>query len=256
MTFGESEVRYLFWKGRTVVDPKPNLPNNSNNFYFTLLTSLLTPPSKGMKILTWRYDDARYDDMWAYIPTLRRTLRMVSSERQNPVSGSATTWDDFYGFEGKLSEYNSLFKGEHKLLYLCHQKSFAVGKLVKGLLHPLLNGPDDPWEIAEFWEVDVKHKNPKCPEQKKTLWLPKENYHVPYAQIYDKQGNLWKWSEWQDTIIKTLDGDYGPFQTEYTIGDLKTGFWSGCLLRHVNMNADLKPSDFEPGTFFMAGPGI
>jgi len=249
LVYGEGANTYLFWKGRTVIDPKPNLPNNSNNFYFTSILFLRTPPSKDMKILTWRYDDARNDDMWTYIPTLRRTLRMISSERQNPVSGTATTWDDFYGFEGKITQYTPTFIGEHKLLYLSNQQSWAEGKLVKGLQHPLLAGPDDPWDLVEFWEVDVRHKSPRSPEQKKTLWVSKETYHVPYAQIYDRQGNLWKGSEWQDMRIKTMDGDYGPFQCEYTIADFKTGFWTGCLLRHVNMNVDLGPAMFYPGSF-------
>ena len=252
LTHGEGDNQYLFWKGRTVIDPKPNLPNNSKNFYFTSILFLKTQPSKDMRILTWRYDDPRYDDMWTYVPTLRRTLRMVSSERQNPVSGTATTWDDFYGFEGKITEYTPTFVANQKMLYLCDQKTWATGNLVRGLQHPLLSGPDDKWDLVPMWVIDVAHKSPRSPEKKKTLFVSQETYHVPYAEIYYKQGNLWKWSEWQDMKIKTMDGDYGPFQTEYTIGDLKTGFWTGCLLRHVNMNEQIDPTMFEPGTFLMA----
>jgi hypothetical protein len=249
VAYGEGDNRYVFWKGRTSVDPKPNIPDNPKNLFFTQILSLLSPPTKGMKILTWRYDYKRDDEMWTFVPTLRRTLRMVSSERQNPVNGLAITWDDFYGFEGKIDQYVPSLVGERKILYLCHQQTFALGEYKNGCQYPMLDGPDDPWELLEMYEVDVKHKNPRSPESRKKLWITKEAYHIPHTQIYDKQGELWKATEWADSKQPTLDGDTGPFQTEYSITDFKTGWWNGALLRHVTMNADLSRSYFTPATF-------
>ena len=250
VAFGEGDNRYVFWKGRTVVDPKPMIPDNPKNLYFTSILYMLTPPTKDMKILTWRYDDERNDDMWTYVPTLRRTIRMVSGERQNPVQGMSVTWDDFYGFEGKIAQYTPTVIGERKILYLHNQQTFAVGEFKQGCKIPCqLDGPNDPWELVDMFEVDVQLKDPRRGEDHKKLWFTKDVYHCPHTQVYDKSGKLWKATEWGDSRQPTADGDHVPFQTEYFVIDFKTGFWNGALLRSFMGNVDLPREYFTPGGF-------
>ncbi len=247
----DSNIKLLFWKNRCT-PPSPELPNNSRNLHWTMLFTITDPPNKDLAMLTWRYDDsAKNDDMWSYIPTLRRTLRMVSSERQNPVRGSAGTWDDFYVFDGKVPDYTPTLVGEHTFLTLMHQKTLAYGKYARTYPHPLVAGENDPWELREFWEVDVVYKNPKSPEQKKSLYILKNTYDPVMSQIYDKKGNLWKGIWYGFSSMPTVEGNKGIFATYASVNDFKTNFWTGYLLRNVVMNTKFSTAIFQPGSLGM-----
>ena len=107
----------------------------------------------------WRYDNPFKDDeMWAYIPTLRRTLRLVSSERSNPVRGSAYTWDDFYGFDGQPMKYDFKLVDEKPMLVIVNQKTLALpgSEYERGYDRPVMDGPDDPFEIRKVYIIESK----------------------------------------------------------------------------------------------------
>ena len=88
-----------------MLEPIPEHDNPKQLLYANKLNSR-TPPNKDMATLTWRYKDpTKFDDMWTYVPTLRRTLRLVSSERANPIRGTPYTWDDIFGFDGKIPTF-------------------------------------------------------------------------------------------------------------------------------------------------------
>ncbi|MFO7962733.1 MAG: DUF1329 domain-containing protein [Desulfobacterales bacterium] len=244
-----SQIDMLFYTHRTAVDPKPVLPNREDLFSALLLNSR-TPPNKDMVTLTWRYEDPfKNDDMWTYVPTLRRTLRMVSSERANPVRGTPFTWDDFYGFDGKLSEWTPKLVGETKLLALMNQQTKCVPgtKYEHGYPHPVVSGPSDPYELRDFWIVDVVPNNSRHPEEKKTLYIEKETYHVMYAHVYDKQGNLWKGCINCIVNYDTAKGEPAWTQCSSSLSDLKNNFWSQNLLWTVTADAPMIKERFSPG---------
>lgn len=244
----KAQVDMLFFSHRTAVDPKPLLPNGYNLFSAQLLNTL-TPPSKDMATLTWRYDDPfKDDDMWTYVPTLRRTLRLVSSERANPVRGSSYTWDDLYGFDGKLSQWVPKLIGEQKMLALMDQKTkCAPGtKFEKGYRHPVVSGPTDPYEIREFYILDVFPASDRHPEEKKTLFIEKEVYNVMYSHVYDKQRNLWK-----GTINCVMNFQTAQDQPAWSvfsssITDLKNNFWSQVLIGTVLLDSQMVQERFTP----------
>lgn len=244
-----TQIDMLFYTHRTAVDPKPVLPNRKKLFSALLLNSR-TPPNKDMVTLTWRYEDPfKSDDMWTYIPTLRRTLRMVSSERANPVRGTPFTWDDFYGFDGKLSEWTPKLVGEKKLLALMNQQTKCKPgtKYEKGYPHPVVSGPSDPYEVRDFYVIDVVPNNSRHPEEKKTLFIEKEIYHAMYAHIYDKQGNLWKGAVNCIVNFTTAQGQPGWVQCSASLTDLKNNFWSQNLLWTVTADAPMAKERFTPG---------
>ncbi len=243
-----TQIDMLFYAHRTAVDPKPTLPNNQN-LYSALLLNSRTPPNKDMATLAWRYDDpTKNDDMWTYIPTLRRTLRLVSSERANPVRGTPFTWDDFYGFDGRLNEWKPTLIAEKKMLALMAQQTKCVPgtKYEKGYPHPVVNGPDDPYEVRNFFVVDVVPVNPRHPESRKTLFIEDFVYHVIYAHVYDKQGNLWKGCV--NAVINYATAQKQPAWTQCSssLTDLKNNFWSNNLLWTITADAPMDKERFTP----------
>jgi len=169
-----ANIKQLKFAYRTVLDPKPEL-NNPKDLFFAWLYLAMTPPNKDMTTLTWRYNDSlKYDDMWCWIPTLRRTLRLVSSDRSTPVNGTPYTWDDFYGWDGQTLAFDYKMLGEKPMLGICNSQTDA-SKHPNGYDKPVMGGPDNPYEIRDIAIVEVKSKNPRHPESKKILYMQQRN---------------------------------------------------------------------------------
>ncbi|MFO7964687.1 MAG: DUF1329 domain-containing protein [Desulfobacterales bacterium] len=243
---GETLITQVYYTHRTVVDPKPNL-ENPNNLHFAMTLNSRTPPNKDMITLTWRYEEpTRHDDMWTYIPPLRRTLRMVSSERGNPVRGTPFTWDDFYGFDGKILMFQYELTGEQRVLGLFNQKTLAVGKYNRGYPHPVISGRDDPFEMREVFMVDAVSLDPRYAESKKTIFVPKDHFYPIYTQSYDKQGNFWKAMCNGFMKAETAQGDTGCWLTQSSTTDFKTKYWTQNIQRDLCLNCDIDVDQFDP----------
>jgi hypothetical protein len=195
--------------------------------------------------------------MWTYIPTLRRTLRLVSSERSNPIQGTPYTWDDIFGFDGKVPFFTYQMVGEQTILTLIHQKIVAEDvKARKNYpFHPVLHEGEE-YEATPCYVVEIKSKDPRYPYVKKTVWVDKRKFVVLYAQMYDKNGDFWKgfWNGGQVRPIKTTFGEE-PFtiQCSSGISDFKTQYWIGTITGNLDMNGGADPSYFQPGAIEAGG---
>jgi len=239
---------YLYFQNRTAVEPIPDLPNQNKLFMvFTLNT--ISGPSKDLNFLVWRYaDPAKADDMWAYVPTLRRSIRMMSSERSNPVQNMATTWDDFYCFDGKIHEFRYKYLGKFKNLVLTHHKTMANGEYFNGFPGPI--ACLDPWELWNTYKIEITAKNSRYPESKRILSIIDNIYYSHCAEVYDKNGTFWRglWAGY--SYQKTEQGEYGPFMTASSCSDFKTEYWGSQHLRDEPViNSGLTQEMFSPGLF-------
>ena len=244
-----SLIDMVYFTHRTVVEPIPNLPNPKGLFYAMILNSQ-TPPNKDMATLTWRYEDvARDDEMWTYVPTLRRTIRLVSSERSNPVRGTLYTWDDFYGFDGKVTSWAPTLVVRKKMLALMNQNTFCEPgtEYEKGMNHPILAGKKDPWELREIYVIDVKPKAKRHPESKKTLYISDDIYFPIYSAVYDRNGKLWKGGVNGFKKVETDNGP-GPWMSVASLTDFKTGFWTQNLLNEICADCEVDYIRFNPGS--------
>jgi len=241
ISYGLADINFIQFDNRTSLDPKPEVKNPHQLQWAMTLLSLSPPEWKGMVTLVWRYKDpTKPDDMWTYVPTLRRTLRTVSSERSNPVRGTNTTWDDYYGFDGKIFEFNYKLIGEQKVLAVMNQSRYDYpGE------HPILQ---DEFEMRDTYVIEVTAKNPRYPESKRILWIGKENYYPLYAESYDKAGKFWKGSINSFRRITLPNGEQGPFLSYAAYVDYKTGTWTANNLKKIKVNTGLNPSNFEPGS--------
>jgi hypothetical protein len=249
VSHANTEIEMLFYTHRNSVDPVPSL-ENAKGLYSALTLNSNTPPNKDMVTLSWRYEDPnKSDDMWTYIPTLRRTLRLMSSERANPVRGTPYTWDDFYGFDGKIMDYNNTIVGKKPMLGLMNQQTLCVPgtKYEQGYDHPVLAGASDPYELRDVYVVEVSSKNPRNPEMKKTLFVSNDIWYPIYTMVYDKQGNLWKGMVNGFRKINTPQGDTGPWCSVSSFTDFKTGFWTQNLLNKICTNCEMDYNRFNPG---------
>jgi len=181
--------RRMYLIGRTEVDPKPRFPNDKglellDSFGYTEPYSL-----RGVIPLYIRYEDQlKADDMWMYIPTMRRTRRMSTAQRMDTLGGGfEATWDDFQNMSGKIMQYDWKLIGQKEALL----PTMAKGKpeWVEGR-H--LTGVDDRYRRVKTYIIECIPKDPNHIYSKKVLWVDSESWHMPYGEYYDRNGELWK----------------------------------------------------------------
>jgi hypothetical protein len=239
----------LRFSNRTMVPPVPE-HNNPNKIFWSTLLNSETPPNNGMATLTYRYKDPlKADDMWTYIPVLRRTLRMVSSERANPIRGTPLTWDDIFGFDGKIPDFTYKYTGEQKCLLLSNHQRWVHELPDKKWDHPIVFGPEEPWELKETFVVEISPKNPSYPMAKRIVWVLKENWKINNAEIYDKNGEFWKGyfqSQKHVVVDAGTEKENYAFTMSMGISDFKTNYWTLGIFDDVLLNRGLNPSTFTP----------
>ncbi len=249
VTYASGRYFNIKYVGRLTLPPV-NLENPLGLFWSSIFQSKAAG-SKDMMTLTWRYlDPIKSDDMWAYIPTLRRTIRMVSSERSNPISGTSMTYDDQFGWDGNIFNFEYKLIEEKPLIQVVNwREDVILSKYPRGYDKPVMNGPDFPYELRDVYVIEVAPKDSRYPESKRYLWILKENFFPSYFQNYDKSGELWKGMANVLHKIKTGQGETAPWMSN-AITDFKTGTWNWALSVGAQTDAGMEPGKFSPGVFY------
>jgi hypothetical protein len=182
--------RTLFYNGRLIVDPKPELPNPEGVRYKASMHPILEPfDLKGVGLTTIRYlDPDRQDDTWLYMPSLRRVRRLSSAQRSDALFGQDTDVDSYGGYAGQIPWFEWKFLGEKEVLGSFHSENFPVR---------YCDGPGDfvfcdAWEKRKVWVVEGKPKMPQYAYGKRLLFIDKETFLIVFTDIFDRTGQLWK----------------------------------------------------------------
>lgn len=189
-TFLIDHLRRLYFRERTTVPPIPELPNRDEVRYKEALYPIIEPfDLKGTGFTFNRYIDAdRQDDSWLYLPQLRRTRRLSSSQRSDALFGQDTDQDSFAGYAGNVSWFNWKFLGEKTILGTFHHVEIPVrwSEPSGDYIH---NGT---WEPRKVWVVEGVSQFAQYAYSKRVIYLDQDSYRIPYSDIYDKGGQLWK----------------------------------------------------------------
>ena len=182
--------RRLFYNGRLYVDPKPERPNPEGMRRRESLHPILEPfDLKGVGVTNIRYiSPQKQDDTWLYLPSLRRVRRLSTAQRSDALFGQDTDVDSYGGYAGHIAWMDWKFLGEHEMLGCIHAENFPV-KWGEGSADFAF---DDVWEKRNVWVVEGMSKLPQYAYGKRVLFIDKEAWVVPYSDIYDRSGELWK----------------------------------------------------------------
>jgi hypothetical protein len=185
-------LRILQFTGRLVVDPKPDiLPNKDQAFRKAGLYPIIEPfDLKGIGGLNYRYlDPLRQDDLWLYLPSLRRVRRLSSAQRSEALFGQDIDVDSYGGYAGQIPWFNWKFVGEKPMLASFHGEN----------LPPVPCKDDGGMTFCEAWEmrpdVMIVEGTPKAPAyaySKRLIFMDKETYFITYTDLFDRGGQLWK----------------------------------------------------------------
>ncbi len=243
-----AELKRLYFSNRLVCSPKP-LMENPNGLAWGMCFHFKEPSNvRNMMTLTLRYKDLdKPDEVYIYIPTLRRVLRGDSGQRAVPLQGNLAALDDIDLFDGKTDEFTYQLVGEQKIVAALETTNLPVSS--NRLKLEKIPYPSEPCTVTDVYVIDITSKNPVYPQSKKRIWVDKNATWIYYAVTWDRAGKLWKvW--YTPASPMEMPGD-NPFPTS-TIGfgiDLQFGManltnWS---VRPPNA-CDAKWEDFSPAS--------
>jgi hypothetical protein len=184
--------------GRLVVEPKPFIPGYSEELYRSTLTVLKPFDAYGLGATSVvYYDAAKLPDTHLYIPTLRRTRRVLSTQRFEPAAPYAVYFISDLGLHNDplLTWSWKLIERRPMLAPSPHNKgAFETEKKnAFGLPDTPVKFPRSTWELRpEILVVEGVSFLEGCPYGKKRLYIDAIYNRAQSADIWDRAGNLWK----------------------------------------------------------------
>lgn len=185
-------LRALQFTGRLHIDPKPEIqPNKDGAFRKAGLYPVLEPfDLKGIGGLNYRYlDPLRQDDLWLYLPSLRRVRRLSSAQRSEALFGQDIDVDSYGGYAGQIPWFTWKFLGKKPMLASLHGENMP----------PIPCKGDGGMTFCEAWEkrpeVLIVEGVPKAEAyafSKRVIYIDHESFFIVYTDLYDRGGELWK----------------------------------------------------------------
>ncbi len=239
--------RLLQYTGRLSVEPKPELPNNRDKtFRKAGLYPVIEPfDLKGIGGINYRYlDKGRMDDLWLYLPSLRRVRRLSSAQRSEALFGQDTDVDSYGGYSGQVPWFNWKYLGKKPMFASLHGQSLPP-KPCKG---------DGGMTFCEQWErrpeVVIIEGTPKAAQyafSKRVIFMDTETFFIIYSDLYDRRGELWK------VVIQNIRTDKKPNPNAAYEYPLPRMFIYGFTMVDMQMEHGTRVA--IPGMAFQSEPG-
>jgi len=158
------------------------------------------PESRGTTVMTYRYksadgppEEARNDDTWVYLPTLRRVRRISTARRTDAVAGTDFAFDDLRSFSGIVPQYEWECLGRMPLVAPTDSKrrgypyaeDLDFGPYGLSLAH-------DRWELRDAVKVRMTPKDADHPYAYKDIYMDRQTLTPLCSFAYDRKEALWK----------------------------------------------------------------
>ncbi|MBF6569971.1 MAG: DUF1329 domain-containing protein [Candidatus Binataceae bacterium] len=148
--------------------------------------------------LTLYYDDpAKPEDVFLFIPALRRSLRLSSAARCSPFVGTDWTQDDVRtGFNGGIIRWQAEWLKNQRILTLITANPEDFGSwsnYYRGVLFPKPSWAK--FELRDSYVIDVRRIRSQRPGYcygKQVMYIDQENYNLYWKDIYDSSMHYWK----------------------------------------------------------------
>lgn len=213
--------------------------------YFTQYEMVKEPEQEHYTtVLTISYADlSREEDVYLFVPALRRYQPLSSAARCSADLGTDETPDDRrFGFNTNLTHIRAELAGEQKILSL-PDFTMPAGRLPENFDMPL--GWPKPswgkWQLRDVYVVSVT----KLPEfgsnhclGKRVLYIDKSSYAPLWQDLYDGQMQPWRFVAF---FLRTLDvPGIGPVENS---NSAVYGFWD-VKYKHATVFAE--PGEGQP----------
>ncbi len=216
---------------------------------------------KGLGTYTQMYDSEKVNDVWAYVPAVRRVRRLSGGAWMDPVGSSDQLQDDLDAFNARPCWYPEYkLAGKRWVLAAANSKTGlwnTAGK-TSAEKYPVLD------EQPPYWNLNGNNFEPRevyvieaitpsvHPYSKKVLYMDVKYPRFYYAEAYDRKGEFWKFLEFHSYYnaaggdVRTTASAVIDFQRNHaTVSLIDTASWK--------TNFDAKASNFSLQTLQAAG---
>ncbi|MEE8557466.1 MAG: DUF1329 domain-containing protein [Myxococcota bacterium] len=149
----------------------------------------------GYRYLAWENApaEAKDDDIWIWIPDLRRVRRLSGARRTDAIAGTDFTPEDRGGFSGLVPDFTWEYLGEQDVLAPLNTKRLGYPMEKNRNFGPSgMSHADDRWELRHAIILEQTAKDEGHPYSKKTLWYDAQTYVPMFSVAYSRRGELWK----------------------------------------------------------------
>jgi hypothetical protein len=253
--------------GRASFAADPGFPETnpvlSDVFKYTYDEVVLPEEAKYSGVLDiWHRDPVTFTDLFAYVPALRRVLRLSPAAVCAPVVGSDTLNDDNCTNIGNCQQvplFNVKFLGEKKAIFMLHMVPEALMGVEANLM-PLQKyfytssediaaagfGLPKPsagtWEVRDVYMIRLR----RIPSLQKgycygsrLFYVDKDTWHNINAEMWDAQQKYWKIEFWQFSQIPIPETNGDTYFADNLFGtwmDFQNFHATGAALVHSEIN--------------------
>jgi hypothetical protein len=201
---------------------------NPQNFLFQQISAVTRPTDvQGTVALTHRFrDPAKRDQVWSYVPALRRVRAVSPANRSDGFLGSDMSQDDGSYFDGKPEDFDWRLVGEGEMLVVYDRTAMLeqrneITHLPDGgfeahdLLWPRFN-----YQKEEFTGLAWAPITNRVVLVRRPVWIvvgvPHDKYYL-FGRIvlrFDKEswpGSYSSKYDWQGTVLNSYLPLYGPY---------------------------------------------
>jgi uncharacterized protein YxjI len=202
---------FLFPSTRYTLNPKPAIPGYEHIDYIQLRVDSYPRDASGTTTLEIRYKDpSRADDLYIYLPSIRRIRRATTTQRCQTLAPSEFNLDDINSFNGKITDFNYKYLGDKKILANISQEHLPFARKPGDYL-PL----DEKWEVVDTYVLEITPKDPSYCYPRKLLHLNKATFDTHWTLMWDQKGEYWKEQFGFFTPVKLADG-----REVWSVGDV------------------------------------
>lgn len=144
-------------------------------------------------------DNRRNEELYVFLPSLRRSVRISLAARCSPVFGSDYVQDDnrTNGFNGGIALFEAKFLGHRKILALMGGYKPLGGDFPNNYYMPL-GWPKPswgPWQLRDVDVIDVRRVPSEragyC-EGSRVIYEDSQTHYALWEEVYDADLRLWK----------------------------------------------------------------
>lgn len=180
----------------------------------------------GTAQMSWRYKSNQRDNVFGFLPSIRRVRRLTPANRSDGILGSDAVYDDAWGYDGKVSDYEwkILEKKTGLIPYHSKQPQLLVkhdkqGYITSDEFKNVAWGYDDPnwngaawfptniiWVKRPIFVLEAKSKDPYYNLGVQYLWIDAQTSMGMVKVMHDRAGKYWKTGLITDLGLSTADG--------------------------------------------------
>jgi len=206
-------------RGRVSLGPDSLLSGYEHIDWMQLRVDEYPRDTSGTTTLEIRYASPdREDDLYIYVPSIRRVRRAPPIQRCATIAPSEFNFDDINSFGGKITDFNYRILGRFNMLANFAQEQIPFARKQGDYLPT-----KEAWSVVEGYGLEIVPKDRNYCYPKKVIYIDPLNYEAYWTMIWDGAGTYWKEQFAFRRPVRLPDGQEALSVGTVVINNLKNG---------------------------------